>query len=294
MKRRAIACVPTVRDKTTSEQFQVGNIDSSTDWSPAFAGCDTVVHLAGRVHQMQERLTDPLARYRAENRDATLTLARAAAVHDIRRFIFASTIKVNGEFTYGRPFSADDLPHPADAYAQSKFEAEQELREIGDRSGMEIVIVRPSLVYGPGVRGNFLRLMQLVEIGVPLPLGSVHNQRSLLALANLVDFLLLCITLPRAAGKTWLVSDQHDLSTTELIQLIAAAMGKPARLMPVPAAWLAGLAQLLGKGREASRLLGSLQVDSTAASNLLGWTPAVNVEQAISATVTHFRGRTSR
>lgn len=291
MKHRTIACVPAVRVKTRPDQFQVGNIDHATDWSPALAKCDIVVHLAARVHQMQERLTDPLSRYRVENRDATLTLAQAAAAHNIRRFIFVSTIKVNGECTQERPFSADDMPQPTDAYAQSKFEAEEGLRKIGEQSGMEIVTVRPPLVYGPGVRGNFLRLMHLLQTGVPLPLGSVQNRRSLVALPNLIDFLLLCVTSPRAAGKTWLISDQHDLSTPELIRLVAAAMGTPSRLLPIPPVCLTGVARILGKGKTASRLLGSLQVDSTAASNLLGWKPAVSVEQAISATVNHFLGR---
>ena len=291
MKRRTMPCVPTVRVKTGPDQFHAGDIDCSTDWAPALAGCKAVIHLAGRVHQMQERLADPLAMYRATNRDATLALARAAAAHDVRRFIFASTVKVNGESTRERPFSDADVPHPADAYAQSKWEAEQGLREIGARSGMEIVIVRPPLVYGPGVRANFLRLMQLVQSGLPLPLGSVDNRRSLVALANLVDFFLLCVTAPSAAEKTWLISDQHDLSTAELIKLIAGAMGKPARLPRVPPALLLGAARVLGKGRAAARLLDSLQVDSTLAGRLLGWKPTISVEQGVSDTVNHFLGR---
>lgn len=288
MKRRTMPFLAAVRKVTEPGQVKVGNIDAGTDWTEALKGCGVVVHLAARVHQMQETLADPLAMYRAANCDATLALAQAAAQQGVRRFVFVSTIKVNGEFTHARPFSADDLPQPADEYAQSKWEAEQGLHRIGARSGMEIVVVRPPLVYGPGVRANFLRLMQLVKSGVPLPLASVDNRRSLVGIANLVDFLLLCATSPGASGKTWLISDQHDLSTAELVTLMAAAMGKPPRLFSVPPILLTGAAVMLGKGKAASRLLDSLQVDSSAASDLLGWKPVLTVERGVSAAVDAF------
>jgi nucleoside-diphosphate-sugar epimerase len=289
MKRRTIPFVPAVRASTRPDQFQTGDLSGPVDWAAAVSGCSAVVHLAGRVHRMQEQLADPLATYRAMNVTATLELARAAALDGVRRFLFVSTVKVNGEATHAQPFSSSDVPQPADPYAQSKWEAEQGLREIGAQSAMEIVIVRPPLVYGPGVRANFLRLMQLVQAGVPLPLGAVvNNRRSLVGIDNLVDFLLLCVTAPDAAGKTFLISDQHDLSTADLIRLIAAAMGKPARLLPVPPSWLSGIASALGKGRAADRLLGSLQVDATLASRLLGWTPVISVEEGIRRTVNKF------
>lgn len=288
MKRRTISYLSAVRKANERGQISVGNIDGNTDWTDALAECGVVVHLAGRVHHMQEQLADPLAIYRTANRDATIALAQSAADRGVRRFVFLSTIKVNGESTQGKPFSSDDLPQPGDAYARSKWEAEEEVRRIGDRSGMEIVVVRPPLVYGPGVRANFLRLMHLVKQGVPLPLGCVDNRRSLISTTNLVDFLLLCITSPNAGGKTWLVSDQHDVSTAELVRLMATAMDKPPRLFPVTPGLLAGAAAIFGKSKALSRLMDSLQVDSSPASSLLGWKPVLTVEQGIAAAVQDF------
>lgn len=259
----------------------MGDLDSAVDWGPIVAGCETVIHLAGRVHQVRESLADPLETYRRVNVAATTGLASAAAAAGVKRMIFASTVKVNGDLTRGRPFRSDDIPHPGDAYAQSKWEAEQALRNVALNTGMEIVIVRPPLVYGPGVQANFLRLMQLVHSGIPLPLGRVRNLRSLVALDNLVDFLLLCVHVPAAAGNTFLISDQQDLSTPDLIRLIARAMHRPARLLPVPPSLLSTVAKLAGRAGAADRLLGSLQVDATPASRLLGWSPKVCVEEGI-------------
>jgi UDP-glucose 4-epimerase len=288
MQRRAIAFVPAVRERALAGQFSTGDLALPTDWAPALAGCDAVVHLAGRVHQMQEGKQDVLPLYRAVNRNATLTLAQAAAASGVRRFIFASTVKVNGEASAMRPFSSADRPAPTDPYAQSKWEAEQSLREFCQGADMEFVIVRPPLVYGPGVRANFLRLMQLVRSGVPLPLGAVRNRRSMVGIGNLVDFLLLCIDHPAAANATWMVSDHHDVSVAELIGAIAAAMDKPARLLPVPAGLLSAAAALLGKRTAAARLLDSLQVDITPALQRLGWQPPVEFQAGIAQTVEHF------
>lgn len=288
MRRRTISFLPASRMGAPPEYFRVSGLDGRVDWSPALDGCRAVVHLAARVHQMHERMEDAVAAYQVVNVDATLSLARQAANFGVQRFIFVSTIKVNGECTDTRRFSADDLPNPKDAYARSKWDAERGLAEIGMQTGMEVVIVRPPLVYGPGVRANFLRLMQLVRSGVPLPLGMVHNQRSLIYVDNLVDFLLRCVDHPRAAGKTWLISDLRDLSTAELVTLIANAMDKPARLLPVPPALLVGVATLLRKDKAMSRLLGSLEVDASPASRCMGWRPLLSVEEGLERTIRHF------
>lgn len=243
-------------------------------------GIDVVVHLAGRVHVMHESSADPLPAYRAANTLGTLNLARQAVAAGVRRFVFVSTVKVNGE---GRPaaYAESDAPGPADPYAKSKWEAEQGLRTIAAESTMEVVIVRPPLVYGPGVKANFLSMMRWVERGLPLPLGAIHNQRSLVALDNLVDFLMVCATHPAAANQTFLVSDGEDLSTTELLERMAAALGKPSRLLPVPLWLLSTVASLLGKGRFVLRLCGSLRVDTAKARALLGWSPPLSVEEGL-------------
>ena len=196
--------------------------------------------------------------------------------------MFLSTVKVNGEYTLpGEAFAEKDPPRPQDAYAQSKHEAEQGLREIASQTGMELVIIRPPLVYGPGVKANFATLMHAMQRGWPLPLGAVHNQRSLVALDNLVDFILTCITHPQAANQTFLVSDGQDLSTTELVLGMAKAVGVPTRLLPVPVWALQAGATLLGKGDAVQRLCGNLQVDISKARSLLGWLPPVSVEEGL-------------
>lgn len=243
-------------------------------------GIDVVVHLAGRVHVMHDSSADPLPAYRAANTLGTLNLARQAVASGVRRFVFVSTVKVNGE---GRAaaYAESDAPCPADPYAKSKWEAEQGLHAIAAKSMMEVVIVRPPLVYGPGVKANFLSMMRWVERGLPLPLGAIHNQRSLVALDNLVDFLMVCATHPAAANQTFLVSDGEDLSTTELLVRMAIALGKPPRLLPVPEWLLAGAASLLGKGQFAQRLCGSLQVDIAKAKTVLGWSPPLSVDEGL-------------
>lgn len=283
---RDVPFVPCVRKLGAAHMpgptaFETGDLFGPVDWMPALAGCSVVVHLAARVHMMQEQAADPEAVYQAMNVDATMRLAEQAAEQGVRRFIFVSSVKVNGERTLGRPFRADDPPAPEDAYGRSKLAAELALQSWATRTGTELVIVRPPLVYGPGVRANFLRLMQLVKSGVPLPLGGIRNRRSMVALDNLVDFLLLCATHPSAAGATWMVSDNRDLSLPELITLIATAMCRPARLLPVPAGLLAAGAALLGRRAAAGRLLDSLQVDVRPALERLGWTPPLDVETGI-------------
>jgi nucleoside-diphosphate-sugar epimerase len=260
----------------------VGSSDGDTGWLEVLANCEVVVHLAARVHVMQEATADPLAEFRRVNVQGTLNLARQASAAGVRRFVFVSSIKVNGESTQlGQPFTADDAPAPLDAYGVSKMEAEKGLREIARQTGLEVVIIRPPLVYGPGVKANFAAMMRWLRRGVPLPLGAIHNQRSLVALDNLVDLILTCLTHPAAANQTFLVSEGEDVSTTELLQRIAQALGKPARLLPVPGSWLKLAAGLVGKGDVAQRLCGSLQVDISKTRELLGWVPPVSLDEGL-------------
>lgn len=253
----------------------------------AAMGVDVVVHLASRVHMMGETADDVLPLYRAANTEATLDLARQAAAVGVRRFVFVSTVKVNGEGE-NRAYRESDPPQPTDPYAISKWEAEQGLRQIAATSGMQVVIVRPPLVYGPGVKANFLAMMRWVSRGLPLPLGAIDNRRSLVALDNLVDFLLTCCTHPAAANETFLVSDGDDLSTSELLRRMAAALGRPARLLPVPGALLTAAASLLGKGKVARRLCGSLCVDSAKARRVLQWSPPITVDEGLRRTAADF------
>ena len=265
---------------------QVGNLLPTTDWSEALHGVDAVVHCAARVHVMQDDSTDPLSAYREVNVDGTLNLARQAAQAGVRRFVFVSSIKVNGESTLpGRAFSADQEPAPLDAYGLSKLEAERGLWKIAAPTGMEVVIVRPPLVYGPGVKANFASMMRWVSRGVPLPLGRINNARSMVALSNLVDLLVTCLKHPAATGQTFLVSDGEDVSTTELLRRTARAMGKRALLLPVPASWLEMVAALLGKREMAQRLCGSLQVNIDKTRSMLSWAPPLTLDQGLKKAV---------
>lgn len=279
--RRALR--PTALDNA-ADDFIVGNIAPDTDWRPALWGIDCVVHLAARTHVLQENAADPVTAYRHINVEATRHLAQQAAAAGVRRFVFLSSIKVNGESTGERPFTANDAPLPLDAYGISKREAEDALRQIGANSGMEIVILRPPLVYGPGVKGNFLRLLQAVARGTPLPLASINNRRSLVYVGNLVDAIITCIDAPAAAGKTFLVSDGEDVSTPALIRKLAAVLNVTPRLLPCPPALLHFGAALLGKRAAAMRLTGSLTVDSTALRQALGWQPRYSLDQGLKAT----------
>jgi nucleoside-diphosphate-sugar epimerase len=260
----------------------VGVIDGMTDWSMPLQGASTVVHLAARVHVMNDLSENPLTEFRRVNVQGTLNLARQAAQAGVQRFVFISSIKVNGEVTRpGRPFTARDLPNPVDAYGISKQEAEAGLRDIARQTGMEVVIIRPPLIYGPGVKANFAALMRAVQRGWPLPLGAVHNQRSLVGLDNLVDLIAVCLVHPRAANQTLLVSDGHDLSTPELVRGLARAAGVSARLLPVPVWVLQAGATLLGRGDAVQRLCGNLQVDISQAQSVLDWRPPVSVETGL-------------
>jgi UDP-glucose 4-epimerase len=277
--------VPAVRGASgLAGEAVVGDICGATDWMAALTGCDAVVHLAARVHVMNDNSQNPLALYRATNTEATLNLARQAVAAGVKRFIFISTIKVNGE-GQDAPYRETDIATPEDAYAISKWEAEQGLRQIAQETGLEVVILRPPLVYGPGVKANFQRLIQVVERGWPLPLGAIRNRRSLLYLGNFVDAIRLCVEHPAAAGQTFLLDDGEPVSTPELIRALARAMGRPARLLAVPVSALEFAGMLLGRRAAVARLTGSLWVDGSAIRSRLGWTPPFSMEAGLAATV---------
>lgn len=260
----------------------VGIIDGQTTWTSALAGVELVVHAAARVHIMSDKSADPLAEFRRVNVAGTLNLARQATAAGVRRFVFVSSVKVNGEATLpGQAFTERDAPAPQDPYGQSKHEAEQGLRQLAADTGMEVVVIRPPLVYGPGVKANFAALMRAVQRGWPLPLGAVHNQRSLVALDNLVDLIVTCLHHPAAANQTFLASDGQDLPTADLVRGMARAAGVPARLLPVPVWALQAAAGALGKGAAVQRLCGNLQVDISKARSLLGWVPPVTVAEGL-------------
>lgn len=264
-------------------------LDPAQDWSKALDGIATVIHCAARVHVMNDDAADPLREFRRINVDGTLQLARQAAEVGVKRFVFISSIKVNGESTLpGQPFTAAAAPAPIDPYGVSKWEAEEQLHKLSAETGMEVVIIRPVLVYGPGVKANFLNMMKWLYKGVPLPLGAIHNKRSLVALDNLVDLIAICIDHPRAANQTFLVSDGEDLSTTELMQRMSRALGKRPRLLPIPAWMLETAAKVVGKQAIAQRLCGSLQVDISHTRERLGWTPPLGVDAALRKTAQHF------
>ena len=263
----------------------VGDIDGNTDWSAALAGVDAVVHLAARVHVMRERARDPLAEFRRVNVAGSVNLARQAAAAGVRRFVYVSTVKVlggEGRFDDASPAA------PADSYSISKRVAEERLFAVGEESGMEIVVLRPPLVYGPGVGGNFLRLMRLVATGAPMPFGLVENRRSMICLENLVDALYLCLAAERIAGRAWLVSDGEPVSTAELFRRLARAMGRPCRLLPAPPSLLRMTAKLAGLGREMARLTGSLVVDDSGFRAATGWRPPVSFDDGLRRTVDWF------
>jgi nucleoside-diphosphate-sugar epimerase len=261
---------------------EVGDLEANTDWSVALIGVSSVVHTAARVHVMKDQSINPLAEFRRVNVAGTLNLAQQAAAAGVKRFVFISSIKVNGEQTQkGRPFTEKDVAYPLDFYGISKYEAEEGLFRVAKETGMEVVIIRPVLVYGPDVKGNFLSMMHWLHKGIPLPLGAINNARSLVALDNLVDFIITCLHHPAAANQTFLVSDGEDISTTQLLQYAASAMGVSSRLMPVPALIIQVAAKLLGKGGVAQRLCGNLQVDISKARQLLGWVPPISVKEGL-------------
>lgn len=273
------------------EQFVTGSLSSDTDWTIALMGIERVVHLAAHVHVIKNKSVDSLDEFRRINVEASAALAYQAAAAGVRRFIFLSSIKVNGESTdVGRPFRSDDVPSPRDPYAASKLEAEILLREIGAKTGMEVVIIRPPLVYGPGVKANFASLMYWLSRGLPLPLASViENRRSLVALDNLVDLIVTCLNHPVAANQTFLVSDGESLSTADLIFRLGVVLGTPANLFSFPPALLKLGGLLVGRSAVYDRLCGSLEVDDTNTRNLLDWRPPISVDEGLRRVAENFR-----
>lgn len=271
------------------ETTHVEDLTEATDWSHALAGCDAVIHAAGRVHVSGRVSARGLNDYRRMNVAATRRLARQSVDAGVRRFVFISSIKVNGERTQiGRPYTSEDVPAPVDAYGISKYEAEEVLRRIGKETGLETVIVRPVLVYGPGVKANFLSMMRWLHKKVPLPFGAIDNRRSLVAVSNLADLIVTCLHHSAAANRTFLVSDGEDLSTTELLRRMGAAMGLSVNLFSVPSVMLRTSAAILGKRDLANRLCESLQVDITNTATLLKWNPPENVDVEFKRTANHF------
>lgn len=275
--RRPLVCPPQVRTSL------IADCGPDTRWEEVIAGCDAVVHLAARVHVMRDAAADPLAEYRRVNSAGTLALARQAAAAGVRRLVFVSSVKVNGERTLpGVPFREEDLPAPADPYAVSKLEAEAGLMALATETGMEVVLIRPPLVYGPGVGANFLSMMHWLARGIPLPLGAIkQNRRRLIGLDNLVALITACLRHPAAANQVFLAGDDEALSTTELLRRTAVALGVRARLIPVPIPVLMAGATLAGRRDVALRLCDSLDVDTSKARTLLGWRPPVSVDEGL-------------
>jgi len=275
--------------------IRIDELDGQTNWRAGLENIQVVVHSAARVHVMVERDGDPLGAFRKVNVEGTLNLARQAAKAGAKRFVFISSVKVNGEATLeGRPFTADDTPAPTDPYGISKREAEDGLRQLARECGLEVVIIRPVLVYGPGVKANFQAMMRWLVKGVPLPLGCIDNRRSLVALDNLAHLVMTCTTHPAAANQTFLVSDGEDLSTPELLRRMGQALGRPARLLPVPALLLRLAATGLGRRALGQRLCGSLQVDMEKTHRVLDWRPPVSVDDAFALTAHDFLERSGR
>lgn len=267
----------------------VASIGPQTQWWEALAGIDVVVHLAARVHVMRECRSDALTAFREVNVDGTRRLARQAAERGVRRFVFVSSVKVLGEVTSGAAFSDTSVPTPADAYGISKREGEDALREVARDTELEVVILRPPLVYGPAVKANFQRMLRWIDRGIPLPLAAVRNRRSLVYVGNLVDAVLQCLDHSAATGRTFLVDDGDPVSTPQLLREIGDALGRSARLFPVPPALLRWGAGLVGRGDDAARLLGDLVVDSSGIRTALGWRPPFSRREGLAATAAWFR-----
>lgn len=287
---RVVSAVRTTVSPSSDDVVLVGNIDGTTDYSSALHGINVVVHAAARAHIMRDEVADPLAEFRKVNVEGTLNLAKQAVAAGVKRFIFISSIGVHG-LNSSRPFKETDSEAPHDAYAISKYEAEQGLRKLANETGLEVVIIRPPLVYGGGAPGNFRSLINLASKPVPLPFGSVNNHRSMVYVGNLVSFIIRCIQHPAAANQTFLVSDGEDVSLRELVTYIRLCLGRSPRLLPVPV-WLFKLAgAVTGKQGVVDRLVGDLQVDSSKASTLLEWAPPFTVSQGIEATVADFMSK---
>ena len=271
------------------EKTYISNIDQTTDWAQSLSGVSVIVHSAARVHVMHEDPAQSLEKFRTTNVEGTLNLAHQAIKAGVKRFVFISSIKVNGEATApGSAFSAEDIPQPSDPYGISKFEAEQQLMQLAHTGAIEVVIIRPVLIYGAGVGANFQQMMRWLVKGIPLPFGAVSNRRSLVSLDNIVDLVTTCIDHPQAVNQVFLVSDDEDVSTTQLMQRLITYLGVKTWLVPIPAAVLVFLAGLLGRRATAQRLFGSLQVDIKKTQKLLGWHPPVSLDDGLKSTAQHF------
>ena len=276
----------------SAQILQVGELGAETDWECVLGGVDAIVHTAARVHRMDELPEGDLEKYRETNVAGTIRLANAATQSGVRRFVFLSSVKVTGDKTEpGIPFDTNTIPAPADPYGVSKLEAERELQRIGSATGMEIVIIRPTLVYGPGVGANFEALMRWVNRGVPLPLARIRNKRSMIARENLVSLIVACLQHPDAPDHVFYAADGEDLSTSDLLRRVGSALGMRVRLFWLPSVLLRGLAALAGQTNRAQRLLDSLQVDTTPARQILGWQPVVSVDEGIQATTAAFSAK---
>lgn len=287
---RVVSAVRSAVVSVSDDVVVVGNIDGTTDYSSALNGVDVMVHAAARAHIMRDEVSDPLAEYRKVNVEGTLNLAKQAVAADVKRFIFISSIGVHG-LNSSRPFKETDIEAPHDAYAISKCEAEQGLRKLATETGLEVVIIRPPLVYGGAAPGNFRSLINLANKSVPLPFGAVNNHRSMVYVGNLVSFIIHCIQHPMAANQTFLVSDGEDVSLRNLVTYIRLCFGRSPRLLPVPVGLFKLAGALTGKRGVVDRLVGDLQVDSSKARSLLGWAPPYTVEQGIAATVADFMSK---
>jgi nucleoside-diphosphate-sugar epimerase len=279
------------RDKQNNTNYvYINSVNSDSQFDLASRGCHVIIHCAARVHVMDDSAENPLDEFREVNTYGTLNLAQQAAEAGIKRFIFISSIKVNGESTeLGKPFTPNDAHIPRDPYGLSKYEAEVGLRAIAEKTGMEVVIIRPPLVYGPGVKANFASMMKWVNKGIPLPLGGIkENKRSLVSLDNLVDLILTCIDHPNAANQTFLVSDDNDVSTTQLLTNMASALDVPNRLLPIPSSWFTLAAKLTGKPAISQRLCGSLQVDISKTQEMLNWQPPYSSAESMKKTADAF------
>lgn len=268
--------------------IEIGDIDEKTDWSGALQGVEVVIHTAARVHVLHESVTDPLSEFRHVNIDATVRLAEQAAEAGVRRFIFISTIGVLGNYSK-TPMNEERRPSPPNAYSASKKEAEVRLMQVADRKGIEVVILRPPLVYGPGVKANFLRLMQAVDRGLPLPFGRVKNLRDFISVENLCSLVMLCLTHPDAANQIFVVADGEPISTPALIRKLAALLQKPARLLPVPRWFLWQGARLTNKERLYHSICSSLRIDTRRARNVLGWQPVQSMDEGLQQTVEWYK-----
>lgn len=289
---RVVSAVRSDASNSSDDVVVVGNIDGTTDYSSALSGVNVVVHAAARAHIMHDEVVNPLEEYRKVNVEGTLNLAKQAAAAGVKRFVYISSIKVNGESTTGLSASTEvDSTRPEDPYGVSKYEAEVGLRLLAKETGLEVVIIRPPLVYGPGVKANFLSLLKLSATGLPLPFGSVNNKRSMVYVGNLVDLIVRCINHPSAANETFLVSDGDDVSLRSLLTMMRSAMGRSARLVPVPVGLFKLAGALTGRRGVVDRLVGDLQVDSTKARKLLEWEPPFTVSQGIEVTVADFMSK---